>query len=77
MSKTEIIAELSRLSVADLAEVSAKIDEIAGKRWIEQAELSDADRQALDQTLTAYEASPDAGSTWDEARARIQSRLRS
>ena len=76
MGKTEIIAELPRLSPDDLAEVQAKLDELAGAAWQDRGELSDADKQTLDATLAAYENSRDAGSSWDEVKARVQAKLR-
>lgn len=75
MSKVEILAELPHLSAADLAEVQAKLDELAGRAWQDRGELSDADKQALDSTLVAYEKSPDAGSSWHDVKARVQARL--
>lgn len=76
MGKSEIIAQLPHLSLEDLAEVQAKLDELAGDAWQDRGELSDADKQALDEALAAYEASPDAGSSWAEVKARVQARLR-
>ena len=76
MSKAEIIAELPRLSIDELAEVQAKIDELAANAWQDRGELSDADRQALDSALGAYEKTPDAGGSWDEVKARVQAKLR-
>ena len=75
MSKTEIIAELPHLSPEDRAEVQAKLDELAGDAWQDRGELSDADKQTLDATLAAFEKSPNAGSSWDEVKARVQSKL--
>ena len=77
MSKAEIIAELARLSPEDRAEVQAKLDELAGDAWQDGGELSDGDKKALNSALAEYEKSPDVGSSWDEVRARIQSKLRS
>ncbi|TWT41880.1 hypothetical protein RAS1_30040 [Phycisphaerae bacterium RAS1] len=76
MSKAEIIAGLPRLSPEELAEVQAKLDELAGDAWHDRGELNNADRQALDGTLSEYEKSPDAGSPWEDVRARIESKLR-
>ena len=76
MSKAEIIAELARLSPEDRAEVQAKLDELAGNDWQDGGELSDADRQTLDATLAEYQKSPDAGSSWDEVKARVQAKLK-
>jgi putative addiction module component (TIGR02574 family) len=76
MSKAEIIAELDRLSAQDRAEVQAKLDELAGEAWQDGGELSDADERTLDATLEAHKKSPDAGSSWEEVKARVQRGLR-
>ena len=76
MGKTEIISALSRLSLEELAEVQARLDELAGETWHPQADLSDADKAALDAALNEYEKTPNAGSPWNEVKARIQSKLR-
>lgn len=76
MSKAEIIAELPNLSPEDLAEVQAKLDELAGAAWQDRGELSNADKEALDLALAAYDKSPGAGSSWDKVKARVQARLR-
>jgi len=76
MGKTEIIAALPGLSPEDRAEVQAKLNELAGQAWQDRGQLSDADKQALDATLAAYEGDPDAGSTWDQVKARVQAKLR-
>ncbi|MGC4032529.1 MAG: hypothetical protein QM754_12515 [Tepidisphaeraceae bacterium] len=77
MSKTEILAELPRLTPADRAEIQAKLDELAGDAWQDGGELSSADKHALDETLTAYAQSPNLGRSWPEVKAAIQSKLRS
>jgi broad specificity phosphatase PhoE len=76
MSKAEIIAELERLTPADRAEVQAKLDELAGDAWQDGGELSEADKRALDASLADYAESPDAGSSWADVKARVQSKLR-
>ncbi len=76
MSKTEIIAELSKLTAPDLAEVQAKLDELSADAWLDRGELSDADRQTLDASLSAYASSPEAGSPWSEVKTRVQAKLR-
>ena len=75
MSKAEIIAALPHLSPEDRTEVQAKLDELAGDAWQDCGELSDADKRALDAALASYEKSPDAGSPWDEVKARVPAKL--
>jgi putative addiction module component (TIGR02574 family) len=76
MSKIEILAELPHLKVEDLAEIQAKLDELAGENWLNNGELSDADKTALDAALADYQKYPNAGSSWEEVRARIRVKLR-
>jgi putative addiction module component (TIGR02574 family) len=76
MSKAEIIAELARLTPQDRAEVQDRLDELAGDAWLDRGELTDQDKQLLDAELAEYERSPDAGSSWDQVKARIQAKLR-
>jgi putative addiction module component (TIGR02574 family) len=76
MSKTEILAELPRLQPNELAEVQAKLDELAGESWLDRGELSQDDKAALDANLADYQRTPDAGSSWEEVKARIQAKLR-
>jgi putative addiction module component (TIGR02574 family) len=75
MSKTEILAELPKLKADELAEVQAKLDELFGEVWLDDGELNDADKAALDAALASYKQNPDAGSSWEEVKARIQSKL--
>jgi hypothetical protein len=75
MSKAEILAELPNLKADELAEVQARLDELLGETWLDDGELSDADKTALDASLADYQESPDAGSPWQEVKARIQDKL--
>ncbi len=47
MSKTEILAELPRLSAEELKEVQAKLDELTGQTWQDRGELSAEGRTAF------------------------------
>jgi hypothetical protein len=76
MSKAEILAELPKLKAEELAEVQAKLDELAGEQWLDDGELADADKAALNATLADYGKNPDAGSTWTQVEARIRAKLR-
>lgn len=75
MSKAEILAELPKLQPEELAEVQAKLDELAGEVWLDSGELTDTDKTALDAALIDYQNNPDAGSPWEQVKARIQARL--
>lgn len=76
MGKAEVLAELSRMSADELAEVQAKLDELAGEAWLDHGELSSADKAALDSELLAIERSPESGSSWEDVKARILAKLK-
>jgi hypothetical protein len=76
MSKAEIIAELPKLKPEELAEVQAKLDELAGEVWCDDGELTDSDKTTLDASLAAYGKNPDEGSPWGQVKARIQGKMR-
>jgi hypothetical protein len=76
MHKADIIAGLPRLSLSDLAEMQAKLDELVGENWHGNADLTETDKSALNAALTEYQKNPDAGSSWDHVKARVQSKLR-
>lgn len=75
MSTAEILAQLPKLTTQELAQVQAKLDELAGEAWLDDGELSDGDKTELDATLTKYEKNPNAGSTWEQVEARIRGKL--
>jgi hypothetical protein len=76
MSKAEILAELPKLTAEELAEVQARLDELAGESWLNGGELSDTDKVVLDAALAEYKKNPDGGSSWQEVEARIRAKLR-
>ena len=75
MSTAEILDQLPKLTLNELAQVQAKLDELAGEAWLDDGELSDAEKAVLDATLAEYEKNPNAGSTWEQVEARIRERL--
>jgi len=76
MSKTEILAELPKLKAEELAEVQAKLDELFGEVWLDDGELTDADKATLDAALAEYRKDPDGGGSWEDVKGRIVAKLR-
>ena len=75
MSKTEILAELPNLPAEELAEIQAKLDELTGEVWRDEADLSGQDKAAMEAALAHYQNDPSAGSSWEEVKSRIQDKL--
>jgi putative addiction module component (TIGR02574 family) len=66
---------IDRLSLAErLALVQDLWDSIAAE--IEQAPLSEAQRQEVDRRLAAHEANPQAAIPWEQVEAEALARLR-
>lgn len=69
MSKTEILAELPKLSAQDRSEILEqlwRLEEAAGPTATEKALLNEAQ--------AAYDADPNAGAPWSEVEARLRRR---
>ena len=69
MSKTEILAELPKLSAQDRGEILEQlwlIEESSGPTPREMAMLNEAQ--------AAYDAKPAAGTAWSEVQARLRQR---
>jgi len=76
MSKTEILAELPKLTKQERQEIRLKLTELDGEEWLDQAEPLTSDEKALlDARLAAYAKDPNAGSSWEEVENRIRARL--
>jgi len=58
-------------------EIQAKLNELAGRDWVDKGELSEEDRRALHEAITDYEKDPNSGIPWEEVKAQIQAELRS
>ena len=71
MSKTEILAELPKLDVADRREIFDRGCEME-ERDLLTGGATDEEKALLDRELEEYRRNPEAGSTWNEVEARIR-----
>ena len=77
MSKTEIIAELSKLTPNDRREILDKIWELDGGDWLDNGELTQDERKLIEQRLAEHERNPEASIPWEEVDARFRRRFSS
>jgi hypothetical protein len=75
MSKAEILAALPKLTPEERAEVCAKLAELDGAEWLDDGELSDAEKALVLTRLEECERNPKACIRWDEAEARLKARF--
>lgn len=75
MSKTEILAELPKLSVAERDEIRTRLDELSGAfgadGWRSDSELSSAQKIEIERRLGELAANPSIGAPWSEVRNRL------
>jgi len=71
MSKTEILAELPKLELADRREIFDRICEME-ERDLLTGGATDEEKVLLDRELAEYRRNPEAGSSWDEVEARLR-----
>ena len=73
MSKTEILAELPKLTSEERYEIRLKLAELDGDGWLDDDDpLTGEEKALLEARLAAYEKDPDAGSSWEEVEGRAQ-----
>lgn len=71
--RTDLLEEARGLSVAERIELAAAIwDTVAEGAGSDELPVSEEHRRELDRRLADLEARPDAGSPWDEVRARLE-----
>ena len=67
----DILAELPRLAPADRREIFDQLCEME-ERDLLNAGATAEEKALLDRELEEFQGNPDAGSTWNEVRARIR-----
>ena len=75
MSKAEILEALPKLSPEERREIRAKLKELDDEEWLDDGELSEDEKAIIEARLDEYDRHPEAGSSWDEAKARIRAGL--
>jgi putative addiction module component (TIGR02574 family) len=68
MSMTKLSPEILALSVEDRIQLAMAIWDSVAQETIE---LSDENKQLLDERLRQHEANPDEGESWEVVRAKL------
>jgi putative addiction module component (TIGR02574 family) len=71
MIKAEILEALPKLSPEERREIRAKLNELDDEEWFDNGELSEQEKAIIEARLDEYDRNPGAGSSWEEAKARI------
>ena len=76
MSKAEILEALPKLTREERAEIQACLDELAGRGWLDDRELTDEEKRLLDSRLDECERNPSSFVPWEQAKAQIKASLK-
>jgi len=75
MSKAEIIEGLPLLSLEERREVQARLDELEEGEWLDEGQLTDAEKAVIAARLEECERNPGAFIPWEQAEARLKGRF--
>lgn len=75
MSKTEILAELPKLTAEERCEVLAKLLALDDTEWLDEGELTDDEKRIIIERLDACDRDPNGFVPWAEAEARLKARF--
>jgi putative addiction module component (TIGR02574 family) len=66
MNKTEILAELPKLSSAERHEIRLKIAELDGDDWLDDDDpLTDQQKALIESRIEAHERNPETAIPWE------------
>jgi putative addiction module component (TIGR02574 family) len=75
MTKAEILEALSKLSPEDREDIRARLNELDDAAWSDDEKLTGPEKAIIEARLDEYERNPEAGSSWEEVKARTLARL--
>ena len=78
MSKADILAELPRLTPAELTEIQSRIEDLATygpDGWRTDGDLAAAEKRLIEARLDDLEQHPEKSIPWAEAEARLTARF--
>lgn len=76
MSKTEILAELPKLTPEERQEVRELLAQIDRTDWLDDGELMDQEKSLINARIDECERNPHSFIPWNEAKARINASLK-
>lgn len=76
MSKTEILAELSKLTPAERFEIRVRIAELDGDRWLDDDDpLTEEQKALLEARIADMDAHPEQAIPWEEVKKDLETRM--
>lgn len=78
MSKADILAELPKLTPAELAEIQSRIEDLATygpDGWRADCDLTEAEKKLIEARSDDMDQRPEKSIPWAEAEARLKARF--
>ena len=76
MSKTEIVAELPKLTPAEREEIRLKLAELDGNDWLDEDDpLTASDKALIESRVESHEKNPETAVPWAEFETRLKRRM--
>lgn len=78
MTKADILAELPKLTPAELTEIQSRIEDLAtygADGWRTDSDLTEAEKRLIEARLDDLEQHPGKSIPWAEAEARLKARF--
>lgn len=78
MSKAEILAELPKLTPAELTEIQSRIEDLATHGpdgWATDCDLTEAEKKLIEARLDDLDRRPERSIPWAEAEERLKARF--
>ena len=73
MSKAEILQELPKLTKEERFEIRVRLAEMDGDGWLdEDAPLTDAEKQLIDERLAEHETDPRTAISFEEFKTQLK-----
>ena len=77
MTKAEILSELRKLTADEREEIRLELAELGGDGWVDDDDpLTEEEKALLDARLADIDHHPEKSINWEEARKRIEERIR-
>jgi hypothetical protein len=74
MSFQELLAELPALTVEQRDLLRVRLAELAGEEWMDEGELSPAEKALIEERIAECERNPAAAVSWEVMEAKLKAR---
>ncbi|HEY4246903.1 MAG TPA: hypothetical protein VGM64_08610 [Lacunisphaera sp.] len=74
MSLKEVMAELPKLTLGERDLLRVRLAELAGEEWMDEGQLSAAEKALIEERVAEHERNPAAAISWEMMEAKLKAR---